>query len=275
MTLAYDTCKALRVCDTCHLTLTSRASAPPSTSFDSATGCASPASSPVAEANPSTSSHRTGLLEVALQPPPPPLLPPASSINLNPFGCFSSGRQVKVETVSVLSGYLLLKTRGKTWHKRWFALRSDFVLYSYRSHQGESRAMTATPVPGFTVSLLSGYAAPVSGSSCSSGLVDGASPSHKASVALASSGDASTERDRSFKMAHVHKSYLFQAATRQEAERLSIIILFISFENYFHHHPAILPTEWKLDSYYSLMAGCYRWVQFLQMAARADLPSPT
>ena len=79
MTLAYDTCKALRVCDTCHLTLTSRASAPPSTSFDSATGCASPASSPVAEANPSTSSHRTGLLEVALQPPPPS--PPSCLLN--------------------------------------------------------------------------------------------------------------------------------------------------------------------------------------------------
>ena len=131
--------------------------------------------------------------------------------------------KVKVEAASVLSGYLLLKTRGKTWNKRWFALRSDFVLYSYRSHQGESRAMTATPVPGFTVSLLSGCTA--SSSSCSSSLVEGASPSHKPCVAVASpAAEVSTERDRSFKMAHVHKSYLFQAATRQEAERWSMIV---------------------------------------------------
>merc|ERR1712071_54256 len=140
----------------------------------------SPVSTP--ESNPSPSSLRTGLLEV------------------------------NAETPSVLSGYLL-KTRGKTWNKRWFALRSDFVLYSYRAHQGESRAMTATPVPGFTVSLLSG---------CSStGLVEAvaASPSHRPSQPSSTANEATTERDRSFKMAHVHKSYQFQAATRREAEK--------------------------------------------------------
>ena len=197
LTLAYDMGKALRVCDNCHQTLMSKASStsPRCAESSTASEAGSPDSSPVAEANPSPSNHRTGLLEV------------------------------KVETASVLSGYLLLKTRGKTWHKRWFALRSDFVLYSYRSHHGESRAMTATPVPGFTVSVVSGSTAPVSGSSYPSGLVDGASPSHKPCAAVASSSsstsgaEGSTERDRSFKMAHVHKSYLFQAATRQEAER--------------------------------------------------------
>ena len=128
--------------------------------------------------------------------------------------------QVDVETPSVLSGFLSLKTRGKTWQRRWFALRSDFVLYSYRSNQGESRAMTATPVPGFAVTLVSGS---------SSLLADGASPSHlqtvvdqQASKSSAPNGDGGgmiSERDRSFKMAHVHKSYQFQAATRQEAEK--------------------------------------------------------
>lgn len=126
--------------------------------------------------------------------------------------------EVDVETPCVLSGYLSLKTRGKTWQRRWFALRSDFVLYSYRSHQGESRAMTATPVPGFSVTLVSGS---------SSLLADGASPSHLQSVVdqsnknSVSNGDGGmiSERDRSFKMAHVHKSYQFQATTRQEAEK--------------------------------------------------------
>ena len=128
---------------------------------------------------------------------------------------------MSVDTPSVLSGYLSLKTRGKTWTRRWFALRSDFVLYSYRSgDQGEDRAMTATPVPGFSVSLLSG----------SSGhLNDGQSPSHSKPAASSFNVSASSsvnggeglisERDRSFKMAHVHKSYHFQAGTRQEAER--------------------------------------------------------
>lgn len=129
---------------------------------------------------------------------------------------------MNVDTPSVLSGYLSLKTRGKTWQRRWFALRSDFVLYSYKcSDQGEERAMTATPVPGFAVSLLSG----------SSGqLNDGQSPSHSKPSTSSSSSSLPmpsvsggegliSERDRSFKMAHVHKSYHFQASTRQEAER--------------------------------------------------------
>ena len=68
---------------------------------------------------------------------------------------------------------------------------------------------------------------------------DGTSPSHKP-VTPSSSSDASSgaisERDRSFKMSHVRKTYHFQSATRDEA---------------------------------------HRWVQFLQMAARADLPSPS
>ena len=135
---------------------------------------------------------------------------------------------MNAETPSVLSGYLLLKTRGKTWNKRWFALRSDFVLYSYRAHQGESRAMTATPVPGFTVSLLSG---------CSStGLVEAvaASPSHRPSQPSSTANEATTERDRSFKMAHVHKSYQFQAATRQEAEKYYYFLSFLSNYYFFY-----------------------------------------
>lgn len=78
--------------------------------------------------------------------------------------------------------------------------------------------MTATPVPGFAVTLVSGS---------SSLLADGASPSHlqavvdQANKSSTSNGDGGmiSERDRSFKMAHVHKSYQFQAATRQEAEK--------------------------------------------------------
>ncbi|XP_046449862.1 FYVE, RhoGEF and PH domain-containing protein 4-like isoform X3 [Daphnia pulex] len=194
--LPYDSTKSWRVCDPCHEVLVSSGRREMTN--------ISPVHTP--DSAPSPPSLRSSLLEV------------------------------DVETPSVLSGYLSLKTRGKTWQRRWFALRSDFVLYSYRSHQGESRAMTATPVPGFAVTLVSGS---------SSLLADGASPSHlqsvvdQASKLSTSNGDGVgmiSERDRSFKMAHVHKSYQFQSPTRQEAEK---------------------------------------WVQFLQMAAKADLPSPS
>lgn len=79
--------------------------------------------------------------------------------------------------------------------------------------------MTATPVPGFAVSLVSGS---------SSLLADGASPSHlqtvldqasKLAIPNGDGGGMLSERDRSFKMAHVHKSYQFQSSTRQEAEK--------------------------------------------------------
>lgn len=54
---------------------------------------------------------------------------------------------------SVISGYLQLKARGKSWQRRWFALHNDFVLYSFRSHVDHS-AVTATPVPGYTIAKV-------------------------------------------------------------------------------------------------------------------------
>ena len=191
--LPYDGTKALRVCDACHQSITSFTNQQSANSHPNSQIPESPASSP--ELTPSPPSLRTGLLEV------------------------------NVETPSVMAGYLSLKTRGKTWQRRWFALRSDFVLYSYRSDQGEHRAVTATPVPGFSVSLISGS---------NSLLSDGSSPSQihlpigktnsisstNGSVVIATDNNGMiSERDRSFKMAHVHKSYHFQAATRQEAEK--------------------------------------------------------
>lgn len=134
-------------------------------------------------------------------------------------------RQVAVETPSVLCGYLSLKTRGRgTWSRRWFALRADYVLYSYRGPSGQARAITATPVPGFSVGLINTPASSASATDTPSQTTPSAD-----SAAL-------SERDRSFKMAHVRKSYTFQAGTREEAQR---------------------------------------WVHYLQMASRADLPSPS
>lgn len=177
MQLPYDGTKAFRVCDACHINLT-------------------------------TWSRRESSQDGPWSSSPPELASPPPSLR-------SGLLEVDVESPSVLSGYLSLKTRGKTWQRRWFALRSDFVLYSYRSHQAENRAMTATPVPGFVVSLVSGS---------SSLLADGASPSHQCSAGKSSATGTPesgmiSERDRSFKMAHVHKSYQFQAVTRQEAEK--------------------------------------------------------
>ena len=59
--------------------------------------------------------------------------------------------QVSSKAPSVLSGFLLLKTQAsKPWTKRWFSLHVDFVLYSFKSDT-ETTALTATPMPGFTV----------------------------------------------------------------------------------------------------------------------------
>ena len=192
--LPYDGTKAMRVCDACHQSLTSCANQQSSNSRPNS--IPSPSSSP--ELTPSPPSLRTGLLEV------------------------------NVETPSVMAGYLSLKTRGKTWQRRWFALRSDFVLYSYRSDQGEDRAVTATPVPGFSVSLLSGSNSLLSdGSSSSSQIIHlpiGKTNSINSSIngSVAGSVDNNgmiSERDRSFKMSHTQKSYHFQAVTRQDAEK--------------------------------------------------------
>ena len=56
---------------------------------------------------------------------------------------------------AVHSGWLVLRTPGGSKPapaKRFFLLLPDFVLYSYRS-EAETAALTATPVPGFTVHL--------------------------------------------------------------------------------------------------------------------------
>ena len=56
-----------------------------------------------------------------------------------------------------MSGYLVLKPSSQTSAsfrsaagKRWFALLPDFVLYTYRT-EGDAFALTATPMPGYTV----------------------------------------------------------------------------------------------------------------------------
>ena len=54
---------------------------------------------------------------------------------------------------AVMQGSLQLKTHRKAWVKRWFALHSDFVLYSFKC-EDDDHALTATPVPGYTVSHL-------------------------------------------------------------------------------------------------------------------------
>lgn len=46
--------------------------------------------------------------------------------------------QVKAQDEGALhSDYMLLRTkgRGKTWTRRWFVLREDFVLYSFKTNE--------------------------------------------------------------------------------------------------------------------------------------------
>lgn len=88
---------------------------------------------------------------------------------------------------SVISGYLQLKARSRTWIPRWFSLHDDFVLYSFRSHE-DDRALTSMPVPGYTVSL------PEKGDN-----VDG--------------------RENVFKVFHKKKVYYFQAANNTQLQK--------------------------------------------------------
>lgn len=43
--------------------------------------------------------------------------------------------EVKASDAGVLSGFLHLRTRGKTWMERWFLLKKDFVLYSFATRE--------------------------------------------------------------------------------------------------------------------------------------------
>ncbi|KAK3929895.1 FYVE, RhoGEF and PH domain-containing protein 4 [Frankliniella fusca] len=104
---------------------------------------------------------------------------------------FSRGKgvlEVPANAPCVLSGYMQLKT-SKSWVSRWFALHSDFVLYSFRSHS-DKRAMTATPVPGFTVSLV-----------------------------LDNKGEPESGKEKIFKMYHKRKTYFFQTSAREDTLR--------------------------------------------------------
>lgn len=106
--------------------------------------------------------------------------------------CDPPFRQVPASTESLLSGYLQLRSR-KSWFRRWFCLRADFVLYSYQSEQS-ARALTATPVPGFTVQW--GGAA-----------------------GRAEHGVAEKDRERSLKLFHAKKSYVFLGETKDDVAR--------------------------------------------------------
>ena len=44
-------------------------------------------------------------------------------------------KQVKASDVSVINSYLQMSQDRKTWHRRWFAVHEDFVMYSFKAHQ--------------------------------------------------------------------------------------------------------------------------------------------
>ncbi|XP_034933980.1 FYVE, RhoGEF and PH domain-containing protein 1-like [Chelonus insularis] len=111
----------------------------------------------------------------------------------SPSGPVPSLLQVSANAPCVLSGYLLLKTQAsKPWTRRWFALHSDFVLYTFKS-ESENLALTATPMPGFTV-------------------IEGAELPDE---------DPLSQKDRkgSFKIYHSRKCYYLQASSHEDEER--------------------------------------------------------
>lgn len=58
--------------------------------------------------------------------------------------------QVNATDPSVLSGYLQMSSDKKTWNRKFFAIHTDFVLYSFKAHQ-DVIAHTSVPLPGFEV----------------------------------------------------------------------------------------------------------------------------
>ncbi|KAJ8683067.1 hypothetical protein QAD02_018859 [Eretmocerus hayati] len=101
--------------------------------------------------------------------------------------------QVPAGASSVLSGYLLLKTQAsKPWTRRWFALHVDFVLYTFKSEH-ERMALTATPMPGFTVT--------------------------EASELPSDDPLGAKDRVRAFKIYHSRKCYYLQALTQEDLDR--------------------------------------------------------
>lgn len=101
--------------------------------------------------------------------------------------------QVSASAPAVYSGYLLLKTQAsKHWTRRWFALHTDFVLYTFKT-DSENMAMTATPLPGFIV--IEGKELPDE------------DPLN------------AKDRIRAFKIHHSRKSYYLQASSQENKEK--------------------------------------------------------
>ena len=97
---------------------------------------------------------------------------------------------------SVHSGWLVLRPPGSksSSTKRFFLLLPDFVLYSFRS-EVDPCALTATPVPGFTI--LTG------------------------SQLKGDSGCSEKDRDKVIKMYHPpsKRTYYFAGTSAQDVER--------------------------------------------------------
>ncbi|XP_069947975.1 uncharacterized protein [Cherax quadricarinatus] len=176
--VAYESGKSVRVCRPCHATLQelSSSTATPSPEIDEPDECSLYST----KEPPDLPFRNRGVLEVSAK---------------------TGG--------AVIQGFLQLKTHRKTWVKRWFALHTDFVLYSFKC-EADDQALTATPVPGFTVTHLQGT--------------------------RNESGISEKEKERAFKLHHSKKHYIFQATSKEESQRFvisastcTILILYFSF----------------------------------------------
>lgn len=175
--LAYENGRSVKVCRSCHVKLTSTAltggssdtggSKTDSGGGEEETGGESSASSSrLSSMDGSDLIFRTtrGVLDVAARTPG-----------------------------AIIEGELHLKTHRKAWQLRWFTLHADFVLYSFDSCKDET-ALTATPLPGYTVTTLQG-------------------------TRTDSNHVCDRDRDRAFKLHYSKKQYFFLANSKEECAR--------------------------------------------------------
>lgn len=136
-----------------------------------------------------------------------------------------------------MNGYLWLCSGGQSqWTKRFFAVREDFVLYSFKGAKDTS-AKTSLPLPGCNISF----------------------PDSKDELVMKDVRKSSSqEPPLIFKVTHYSRVYYLKADSKDEMAK---------YANLSHH----LHIPYSYNSYMYILV--FRWMAVLELASKAELPS--